>query len=141
MKTNSKFRAVIATVMVVCLLVASLSASAAESKTIQPRLTGVSDMQVDLDITSAGRADCYSRVALESGYTGTLTMELKYSSNRILWDSEKTWSTSGSGTFTLDKSYYVSSGNYYYVVATVDVYNAAGTFVETVSLESSIYSY
>ena len=141
MRTNNKFRAVIVAAMVICLLAANLSASAAEDTPIQPRLTGVSDMQVDLDITSAGRADCYSRVALKSGYTGTLTMELKCSSNRILWDSEKTWSTSGSGTLTLDKSYYVSSDNYYYVVATVDVYNAAGTFVETVSLESSIYSY
>lgn len=138
---KNKCRSLIATIVALCMLTVSLSASATESKVVYPRMIAVSSIEATLNITALGRADGYCKVILESGYTGDLTMELQCSTNQLLWDTVKTWSTSGSGTLELDKSYYVSSDYYYRVLATVDTYNAGGNFVETVSQNSQICSH
>ena len=141
MKTGNRYRALIVGVAMLCLLLAGTSTNAAESTSVQPRLTAVSAIGAELDVTSSGRADCYSEVELRNGYTGDLTMVLQRSTNQIIWSDVKTWTASGSGTIEMDKSYYVASGYYYRVVATVDTYNAAGSFVETVSSNSQICNY
>lgn len=138
---KNRFHSLLATVVALCMLVVNFSASAAENTFVQPRLTAVVSIESNLTITTLGRADCYSKTVLEAGYSGDFTMELQRSTNQVLWDTVKTWSTSGSGTLELDKSYYVSSDYYYRVLATVDTYNAAGTFIETVSQNSQICSH
>lgn len=142
MKMKKRCRSMIAALIVLCTFMTTLSMSvAAEGVSVQPRLTAVVDMQAGLSMTSGGRADCTGRVEFENGYSGNLTVKLQRSTNQVIWTDVKTWTASGSDTVGLDKSYYVSSGYYYRVEVTVDAYNAAGVFIETVSAYSSKIKY
>lgn len=138
MKLKKRRYSLIAAILVLCTLTTGLYASAAESVPVQPRLTAVVDMQAGLEFNFLGGAKCEGAVYLGNGYTGDLTATLQRSTNQVLWDDVKTWTTSGSDFVEISKTYYVKSGYYYRVEIVVDAYNAAGAFVETVSLCSSI---
>lgn len=139
MRVKKRFRSMIAALVAVCTFMTVLSVSAAaEEVTVQPRYTAVINMQAGLDFNWLGGAKCTGRVNFENGYTGNLTATLQRSTNQVLWEDVKTWTASGSETVEISKTYYVTSGYYYCLEVTVDAYNAAGMFVETVSLCSSI---
>lgn len=97
------------------------------------RYTGVSTCYAGLSISGWGKATCSSYVSCNSGYSATLTMELKRGSTTI-----KTWDTSGSLVVEMEKTYYVVSGYIYQVVATIEVKDSHGTIVDTI--EKSSYS-
>ncbi len=99
-------------------------------------------IDVGLNISSSGRADCYSQVVLDNtSDTAELTMELQRSNGGNSWRTIKTWSTSGSDTVTLDKDWYVTSGYTYRVHITVDVYTSSGSFAETESEDSMTFTH
>jgi len=66
-------------------------------------------------------------------------MELQQK-NGSSWDTIKTWSTTGSKTVSLDKSWYVSSGYKYRIYISAEVNDSTG-IVEEETLESSTVSY
>lgn len=119
-----------------CIYTTSLCGLAADIPTVSPQYIGVSDVFVDLSISSSGYASCYSSAKLNNGYTGTLKMSL-YREGILV----KSWSTSGSSRITLDKGYYVSSGYRYQVIATVTVKNSSGYVVDIVTARTPTQSY
>ncbi len=141
MKVKNRLRALLAMVVTVCMLTTSGAVLAAENSGIQPRLTGVRTLGASLAVNTFGRASCSADCDLRTGYTGTLTMELQQSEDGLFWETIKTWSDSVSGVSELYKIHYVASGYYYNVVATVDVYDSAGTFIESVTEYSSVESH
>ena len=109
---------------------------------IQLHYSRILGIDVGLDISSSGRADCYGQVALDSiSDTADLTMELQRSNGGNSWRTIKTWSTSGSDTVTLDKDWYVTSGYTYRVHVTVNVYTSSGNLAETESENSLTVNY
>lgn len=135
MKMNT-VKSIIATALVLCLVslmcVTALAADE-ERENGGTRYTGAFDCFAGLAISSWGKASCSSFVDCKTGYSASLTMELKRGSTTI-----KTWTTSGSGMVTLDKTYYVVSGYTYQVVATIEVKDSHGVVVDTI--EKSSYS-
>lgn len=127
--------------LILCLLTSSASASAVAGESIQPRYSSIVRYITGLEISSAGRADCSSCVTISGGDTVTLIMSLKKSSDGVTWSIEKTWSTTGTGTVALSKSYYVVSGYYYKVTSTATVYNENGYYLETGNSSSAIIDY
>ena len=118
------------------------AAAAMWDEGIQPHYTRILGIDVGLDISSSGRADCYSQVVLDNtSDTADLTMELQRSNGGNSWRTIKTWSTSGSDTVTLDKDWYVTSGYTYRVHITVDVYTSSGSFAETESEDSMTFTH
>lgn len=107
--------------------------SAAE---IEPRYTGIYGISANLNVNSGGRADCNGYVKTKSGYSVDLIVELQRDGRTI-----KSWSESGSGTFSITESYYVTTGHDYQVVVSANVYNAQGTLLETPSAASIVVSY
>ena len=93
--------------------------AAAGSGTAQPRYIGLSEMYISFNITSLGRADCYSYAMMEPDYTGDLTMHLQRSTNQKTWFNVKTWTSEEGEEAELEESYYVVPGYYYRVQAKV----------------------
>lgn len=142
MTLKKRVRSVIAVVMALCLLVTGVSASAVneateEGASVQPRWAAVVTMYAGLDFNWLGGAKCTGGVDLENGFTGNLTVTLQRSADEFRWEDIKEWTATGSGTISIDKTYYVVSGYYYEVKVSVDTYNAAGTYIETVTLFSN----
>lgn len=127
------------------LLVSPLIPTAAatmQDEGIQLHYTRIWGIDVGLNISLSGRADCYSQVVLDdTSDTAELTMELQRSNGGNSWRTIKTWSTSGSDTVTLDKDWYVTAGYTYRVYATVNVYTASGNLAETESEDSLKVTY
>lgn len=126
-------------VVLVLLMMASMlcvSAAATQQPTVEPRYTGITQLYVDLEINSAGKASCYTRVTPKSGYSVDLTMKLLRDGSAI-----KTWSASGEGIFSMDKVYYVTPGHDYQVTVSADVWNSSGKLVETPTIQSDVHAY
>lgn len=116
-----------------CVCSTSLSVLALEEPpiTVTPLYTGLVNVQAYLSISGSGKASCTASARLRSGYTGTVTMELQRSTNKTSWSTIQPWTSSGSGTVELSKSYYVTPGYYYQVYVTVQVKTTSGSYVET----------
>ena len=108
---------------------------AAQPPQAQPYYTGTYGVEANLDL-SGGFASCKGTAKLKSGYTGTLTVELKQDGVTIA-----TWTKSGSRTFSDGGTRYVSPGHTYTVTATVVVNDSEGNYVESPSVDSSSVSY
>lgn len=134
MKVKS-FKAIISVVLMLCSLsfMCTTALAADEERVDATRYTGISSCFASLTISNWGKCSCCSFADCNSGYSASLTMELKRGSTTI-----KTWTTSGSGMVTLDKTYYVVSGYTYQVVATIEVKDSHGVVVDTI--EKSSYS-
>lgn len=105
------------------------------------RYTNISSLSADLSITSSGLSSPYGRVKLSNSTdTVKLTVELQQK-NGSSWDTIKSWSTTGSGTVYLDKTWYVSSGYTYRTHVTADVSNSSGSLEESAELNSSTVTY
>ena len=134
-------RSITAFITALCLLTAGLTAGAAyEAPSVQPRYAGILDLKPGLTISSSGRANCTATVKLDSGYTANVTMKLESSTNQYIWNEENSWSTSGSETISMNKTYFVSHGYYYRVVVTANVY-ANGKLVESPSKSTASVKY
>lgn len=120
-----------------------LLAGTAFGAVVQPRYVGIAALDFELDITAAGRADCYSSVLLNSAAaSGKLTMELQQSDDDgASWTVLKTWNTSGSARLSLDESWYVVSGYQYRVHILVKTYDADDDLLEMVSKFSDAVDY
>lgn len=135
-------RSIVAFITTLCLLTASLTAGAvSEEQSVQPRYTGITSLVPNLTISSKGRANCTTTVKLGNGYTANVTMKLEYSTNRLTWYEKTSWSASGSGTINMDETYTVSSGYYYRVSTTVNVYAANGNLVDNPTSSTSNIKY
>lgn len=89
-----------------------------------------------IDINSSGKASCYSyAITATSSYTVALTMSIQRYKNGT-WSSIKSWSTSGTGYASLNKSYYVTAGYYYRTAAFVTVQTSGGSYVESAAIYS-----
>lgn len=105
---------------------------------ISPHYDAISQIDAKLTISRSGKANCTASVSFPSSkYSITLTCELCDSKGGVI----KSWSTSGKTLVTLDKSWYVTSGSDYQVVASATVYNSAGNYVDSGTAYSSVVPY
>lgn len=112
------------------LLLAALLTAAllpAQAAGVFPRYTGISAIKANLEIENSFAA-CIGTVNVKTGYTADLVLELKRDGTAI-----KTWTDSGTGRIEINKTYYVTSGHDYELVATATVYNSGGKVIETPS--------
>ncbi|MBM6888198.1 hypothetical protein [Pseudoflavonifractor phocaeensis] len=110
-----------------------------EVTAIQPREIGVAIMNCRLSISSGGNASCFGDVSMSAGYDSEITLALQRSTNGRTWSNVASWS--GSGSETLTKSRFVTSGYDYRCKLTVKVYNSSGEYVITYSQYSDTISY
>lgn len=133
-------RSLCTSLMLACLLLTSFTVSAGAAVIIPPEInpqyTGIYALEADLNISDDGCATCYGSVSIRSGYTATLSMQLKRDGVTI-----KTWSDSGSTSFDIEKDYYVTGDYDYQVVVTATVKNSAGTVIESPSVKSTVVTY
>ena len=118
--------------LLTCVLAVPASAAEpAEEITVSPRFVDIRMISTSIDVNSSGKASCYTFVdTANSSYTINISMSLQRYKNGG-WTNVKTWTTSGTGEVSLDKSYYVSSGYYYRTAVAATVYTSGGTYVET----------
>lgn len=126
-------------VMVLCLLL--MLSVIAPTGYAEARYTRISTFVADLTISSSGLASCYSNVKSSvSTDKIELTMNLQQYSGGA-WKTIKSWDTSGTGTVSLSKTWYVSSGYSYRVQAIAYVYDSSGTLQESPTAYSSTVTY
>lgn len=130
MKTRTRFA--ISLLLALSMLMANLVTAQA----IELRYTGITRIHSDLTISAKGVASCEGKVALRSGYTADLTVELKQDGVTI-----ETWTKAGSGIITAGGTRFVSSGHDYILVTTATVYDKDGKIIETPSKDSVKVSY
>ncbi len=109
----------------------------------QPRYTRIRTFAATLTISESGYATCYSQVkSTDSSDTIDLTMELQQSTDGRHWNTIKSWDISDSSNIVdLDKGWYVSSGYYYQILATAEVYTSSGIWQETASTNSLVTNF
>ena len=140
MKTR-KLPLMLSLLLMLSLFVPAAHATNDERMVIQPKYAGISRLSAVFSISAAGKSSCGSEVKLSnSTYSVELTMELQQK-NGNSWETIKTWTTSGSGTVSLDKSWYVTSGSTYRIHTTAAVYNSAGRLVEAPTVDSASQKY
>lgn len=125
-----KISSICIVVLIVSIFMTCL-APAFASDEITPRYTAISQISSSLSISSLGGASCAGNVVLDDGYTADLVVELRQDGTTI-----KTWTASGSGSFSAGGLYYVMSGHDYIVRTTATVYNSNGKLVEIVAKNS-----
>lgn len=98
----------------------------------------ISQIDIDFIMYSNGNTSDYCSAYVPGGYNYTLTMCLQRQVNGV-WQSSSpimTWSTSGSHTVYLDKTYNGLSYGIYRLSVSVDVYNSSGLLCESVTEHS-----
>lgn len=136
-------------VMMVCLICMSGYVATATDLTdddsisqVTPRYAGISTIVGNLDITSAGKAECYAEVYLYSGYTATMTATLLFKQkNATTWTDLTSWTKSGSGNFYIDKEHYIISGFDYCLEINIKVKDSKGNTVDDVTKYTSTRSF
>ena len=115
----------------------TISAVAAEeAPTVTPRYVNIMYFNASINVNSSGKASCYSFVeTANSTHTIYLNNVLQRYKDGY-WTNVKSWSTSGTGAVSLDKSWYVTPGYYYRTAATATVYTSGGSYVEAVTIYS-----
>lgn len=134
MKRKNTMKSWIAIVLALCMCISlcvTAFASDEERDGEATRYTGVSTCYAGLAISGWGKATCSSYAYCNSGYSATMTMELKKGSTTI-----KSWETSGTAVISMEKIYYVVSGYTYQVVATIVVKDSHGVVVDTIERSS-----
>lgn len=110
-----------------------------ETYSIQPYEIGVARMDCALDILSSGNASCFGRVSLKAGYDSEFTLTLQRCISGRSWSNVSSWT--GSGSSTLTKSRFVTSGYDYRCKLTVKVYKSSGEYVTTYTEYSDTIHY
>lgn len=115
--------------------------AAEETPTVSPRYVNIIGITASIDVSSSGKASCYSFVeTANTSYTIHLELTLQRYKDGY-WTNVKTWSGDGTGELTMDKSRYVTSGYYYRTAATATVRTSSGSYVEGVTIYSQSYYY
>lgn len=117
----------------------AIDAPPSEVSSVQPRKTGVRQLDCVLDISSIGNAQCVCRVSMADGYDSDFTLTLQRSTNGRTWSKVINWTGSGSGT--LAETRFVTSGFDYRCELTVKVYNSSGKQVATYTEYSDTITY
>lgn len=121
--------------LALCLTLVAVVAVAAETPGVMPRLTGIDLQTANLEINDYGRAGCGCSVLAKTGYSVEVTMALEQDGHEI-----KTWTGSGSRV-DLGKTYYVTEGHDYQVVATTKVKTSGGLYLLSYTIGSQIVHY
>ena len=100
--------------------------------------TYIDSIGIDFRMYTNGNTSDYCEAYVPGGYNYTLTMCLQRQVNGVWQTSSpiKTWSTSGSHTVYLDKTYNGLSYGIYRLSVSVDVYNSSGLLCESVTEHS-----
>lgn len=134
-----KLNGILCILLTLCMLVSIASAAVPTEDGIQPYYIKIVSFSTNFSVSSSGYADCYSNVTLDNTYdTAELTMELQRSSDQSNWETIKDWTNSGKCTVELDKGWYVTSGYYYRIHITADVYSTSGSLVDSATKDSVV---
>ena len=109
---------------------------------VSPQFTAILSMSAGLSINSSGKATCSGSVTPSANtYTSKMTVSLQKSTSKG-WSAINSWSGSGVGYagVMIEANYYVANGTYR-VCTTVNIYNSAGTLLETESFYSAEKTY
>lgn len=152
MKRNRVSSLILAVLLCLSLVSSPVKAHAAESSTqeltilyLSPRFKFLSQISASLSISNFGRATCGGAFYIYDkydGYDSRMTMVLQQYEDTG-WTDLKEWSQdfTGTGAKLMEKSYYVSAGYRYRMIATVEILDSAGEVLETVSCDSPIKEY
>lgn len=133
--------------LVICFLlclttpVCALSSDEATNQLISPRYSYVAEFNLGLDISTSGKAHCFSSITLNNSlHSCTVKMVLQRNDGSG-WEDVKNWSSSGGQNVIVEKDWYVLSGYDYRVESTLKVYNANDRLIETLTEVSPVSSY
>lgn len=117
----------------VALLASGMSVAAMDVPT--PYYDATASITAGLSISTSGLASCSGTIRFsDASASATLTMKLQqYTSSG--WSTIGSWSTASATS--LYKTQYVTHGYYYRVVTSANVYNSAGSYVESPSATSA----
>ena len=105
---------------------------------IVPHYDVIKSIRSNLEINRSGKATCSASVRTSSvDYTINLTCTLYKSDGSVV----KSWSTTGKGTVSMEKNWYVTSGSSYQVEASATVYDSTGNYVDSDNAYSEIVYY
>lgn len=126
----------VALILLMTSMLAIPAAAAEETPAVTPRYVNIALINASINVNSSGKASCYSFVeTANTSYKISLTLGLQRYENGY-WTTIKTWSGSGTGEVTMDKSWYVTPGYYYRTAASATVRTSGGSYVEGVTIYS-----
>lgn len=128
MKKWSK-RCLAFTVVICIALMAAIPSLAAVPPESSPYYIALRSIYSDLVISNNNVAECTGTATAATGYTINATLELQQQNSRG-WTSIKTWSDQGKN-IAIEEDWPVSSSSTYRLKLTANVYNAAGTLIES----------
>ena len=96
---------------------------------------------VFLSISSSGYATCTAEMSLYENISADMTVTLYKSKDKSSWTPVQTWDVDRSILPSFEGGCRVSSGYYYVAELSANTYNRYGSFVEDVSLTSTIRQY
>lgn len=126
--------------LILCLVVmgAAFPAFASDSQ-IQPRWTALGTFQCGMSNKSGlfSNANAYSTASTKSADDKiNMTLTIQVWSGGAYVDTDKSWSSSGTGATSVDKNMSLSKGNYR-AKSVVDVYSSSGAYIETITRYSN----
>lgn len=138
-----KFFSLVAFLLIAASMLAfpAMALESSEGSSITPRYVNISVFTASCSVTDSGKAQCYSYVkTADPDYTIHMNLALQRYVNGG-WSTVKSWNSSGTGSVTMDKAYYVTGDYYYHTAATVTVRDENGDFVEMPTIYSQSYYY
>lgn len=134
MKTTKK--AFVLLLALFCIGATIIPAHATEA---QPMTDTANKSALTLTINSSGQASCFVVVNTR---TASNRVEVSMSLNQINGKAPlKTWSLSGTGSFSATKTYYVVKGYDYQITAKITVKDSSGKLIESFTTNSSVVRY
>lgn len=110
-----------------------------------PRMKYIDVISSGIMKKSLGRAVCTGTALVDPAYDCEITLLLQRSKDGEKWIDEKTWTEMNPNradeSNCLEKSYYMTLGNYYRLSTTVKVYSSSGKWLETAGKYSNIVKY
>ncbi len=128
-------------IIITCILV--MSALSAYADMIRPMYVAISGFSCSLSISS-GTASCSAKITpAKSGYTPSLIVTLRRSTDGVSWSYVDSWSTTGSGIFgaSISETKTVSGGYQYKLFATGTIKDSNGAVIEQANKNSSVKKY
>lgn len=122
--------------------VSAAEINSAETAIITPQYESIVQVRVFTQMKGSIVTSSCDFYLKDASYSCNITLKLESSTNKINWTEEKTWSDTFSiirGSYSGSKAVY--SGYYYRTVATVDVYDNNGKYIETAEVTSSAIRY
>ena len=108
----------------------TLTVMADGETTIMPRYSYIDVINSSLSISKLGIASCNANSGYSGGASQKLICELQRY-NGSSWTTVKTWTKTATTSALISKTYAVYSGYTYRLRTTCQVYNSAGTILES----------